>query len=111
MPTLLPLDSDQNVIPAMRLKEGGAHAISAGGTSARNAAAFNAGTRVVSVYAEVPVYIVFGDSGVTADSSDHYFPAGIYYDFAIGGDDSAHYTHMAVLAVSSDGLVYVSEKE
>ena len=66
MSTLLPLDSDNNPIPALRLKVGGAHTISAGAASARNTTAFNAETKVVSVYADVPVYINFGGSTVTA---------------------------------------------
>ena len=111
MPTLLPQDSDSNVIPAMRLLPGGAHYISATSSSARNSTNFNALTRVVSVYATEPVYLKFGDSTVTAASSDHYFPAGVYYDFAIGGDRSGHYTRLAVLRVTSDGDVYISEKE
>jgi protein involved in polysaccharide export with SLBB domain len=31
--------------------------------------------------------------------------------FAIGGDRSGHYTHLAVLRVTGDGDVYISEKE
>ena len=111
MPTLLPQDSDNNPIPAMRLQASGAHAIAAGASSARNSTAFDAGTRVVSVYADVPVYIAFGNSSVTASSSSHYFPEGTYYDFAIGGDRTGQATHLAVIAVSATGNVYVSEKE
>ena len=111
MPTILPQDSNDNPIPALRLKSGGAHTISAASTSARNSTAFDADTRVVSVYAAVPVYIAFGDLTVTASTSDHYFPEGIYYDFAIGGEQAAHNTHMAVLRADIDGPVYVSEKE
>jgi hypothetical protein len=111
MPTLMPTDINDNAIPALRLRASGAHAIAAGATSARNTAAFNAETRVVSLYATVPVYVKFGNSAVTATASDHYYPAGLYYDFAVGGDQSGHYTHVAVLRASSDGTVYVSEKE
>lgn len=112
MPTLMPQDSDNNVIPALRLRSGaGAHAITASGSSARNSTGFHADTRVVSVYATVPVYINFSDSSVTATSSHHYFPDGVYYDFSIGGDASSHYTNMAVLQVTSGGSVYISEKE
>ncbi len=111
MPTLLPQDSDSNIIPAMRLMPSGAHRISSTVTSARNSTAFNAETRVVSLYATEAVYIKFGDSSVTATSSSHYFPAGVYYDFAIGGDRTGHYTHLAVIRVSVDGDVYISEKE
>jgi hypothetical protein len=111
MPTLLPLDSDSNVIPAMRLMPSGAHKISATSSSARNSTAFNANTRIVSVYATDAVYINFGDSTVTATATSHYFPAGTYYDFAIGGDRTGHYTNLAVLRVSADCDVYISEKE
>ena len=111
MPTILPLDQDSNPIPAVRLRSGGAHAIAATATSVRNATGFNAETRVVSLYATGPVYVKFGGASVTATSSDHYFPSGVYYDFAIGGDKVPHYTHVAVLRVSSDCTLYVSEKE
>lgn len=111
MATLLPQDSDNNLIPALRLKDGGAHAISATGSSARNSTGFDADTRVISVYATVPVYLKFGGASVTATTSDHYFPEGVYYDFAIGGDRAGHYTNLAVLAVDTNGSVYISEKE
>ncbi len=111
MSTLLPLDSDNNPIPALRLKDSGAHSISAGATSARNTTAFDAETVVVSLYADVPVYVNFGDSAVTAATTDHYFPAGVYYDIAIGGGRTGHNTHIAVLRTATDGTVYISEKE
>lgn len=111
MPTFLPRDAHGHPIPAVRLKGGGAHTISANATSARNSTAFGSGTQVVSVYATAPVYLKFGDSSVTATTADHYFPSGVYYDFALGGDDTQQYTHVAVLRVTEDGTVYVSEKE
>jgi len=111
MSTFLPQDSNENPIPALRFKNGGAHAVAAGGASVRNSSAFAAGTRIVSLFATAPVFVNFGDSSVTADTGDHYFPAGVYYDVSIGGDNTAHYTHLAVLAVDGDGAVYVSEKE
>lgn len=111
MTTLLPVDSDNHPIPAVRLKPSGAHALSATVASARNANGFDAATRVVSLYATAPVYVKFGGADVVATASDHYFPAGVYYDFALGGDKVPHYTHLAVLRVSADGAVYISEKE
>jgi hypothetical protein len=115
MTTLLPLDEDDNPIPAMRLKStGGAHTISATATTARNATAFAATTKVVSVYATGAVYLRFGGSTVTAANTDHYFPEGTYYDFAIQGGKSGkgpHNTHLAVIAAGSNCTVYISEKE
>lgn len=110
MTTKLPLDTNDNVIPALRLKDGGAHKINVNISSARNAAAFDSETRVVSLYATVPVFLKFGDATATATTSDHYFPAGLYYDVAIGGDGTGHFTHVAALRESLDGVLYISEK-
>ena len=110
MSTKLPLDVNDNPIPALRLKDNGAHVITSSASSARNSTPFDNETRVVSLFASEPVYVAFGDSSVTAETSDHYFPAGLYYDVALGGDGAPHATHVAVLQVSAAGNVYVSEK-
>lgn len=111
MPTRLPLDANGHPIPAIRLKNAGAHTISATVTSAKNTTAFDSATEIVSLYATGPVYVKFGDSSVTATTSDHYFPMGIYYDFAIGGGEMKQASHVAVLRADTDCTVYVSEKE
>ena len=114
MTTLLPVDADSNPIPALRLRSGGAHSISAAASSARNATAFNAATKVVSLYATGAVYVRFGGASVTAAAIDHYFPEGLYYDFAVSGGESgkgAQNTHVAVIAASTNCTVYISEKE
>ena len=110
MPTILPTDENNNPIPALRLRDGGAQKISVTATSARNATAFDADTRVISVYATSAVYIRFGGSSVTAAATDHYFPANTYYDIAIGGEESSHYTHIAAIRADADGILYISEK-
>jgi hypothetical protein len=113
MTTLLPKDADNNLIPALRLRGGGAHSLSATSTSSRNSTGFAATTKVVSVYATGPVYLRFGGASATAANTDHYFPEGVYYDFAIsgGGDKGPHNTHLAVLAAESNCAIYISEKE
>ena len=111
MATILPQDIDNNPIQALRLKAGGAHTISASTASSLNATAFDDNTRIVSIYAEVPVFIAMGDTGITASSADHYIPAGFYYDLAIGGGKSGQASHIAVIAADIDGAVYLSEKE
>ena len=109
--TLLPKDMNDNTIPALRLKDGAAHTITVSATAAENETAFDTSTRVISLYATVPVFVKFGVSDtVTATSSDHYFPAGIYYDVAIGGDNSAQYTHISVIRTLENGTLYISEK-
>lgn len=111
MATFLPTDDNNNPIPALRLKDGGAYAIAATTTAAANLSAFPATTQVISIYATVPVFLKFSENGAVATASDHYFPAGVYYDFAIGGEEAVHYNYLSVLrSGASDGIVYVSEK-
>ena len=110
MSTILPTDDNNNPIPALRLRDGGAQKITVTSTSARNTTAFDIGTQVISLYATVGVYIRFGGSAVTAATTDHYFPANTYYDIAIGGENSLHYGYVAVIRDNTDGVLYVSEK-
>ena len=112
MTTILPIDANDNAIPALRLKDGGSHTISAvTGASAVNVGGFSSETKIVSIYATGGVYISFGDNGVVATSSDHYFPEGVYYDFAIGGYGVDHTPYIGALAATADCTVYISEKE
>ncbi|MEM9470288.1 MAG: hypothetical protein AAF988_09015 [Pseudomonadota bacterium] len=113
MTTLLPKDADNNIIPALRLKDSGAHTINTTTSSTRNATAFDGETKVISLYATEPVFVAFGDSAVTANLSDHFFPAGIYYDVAISGGSgkASKDLYIAAIAESADGILYISEKE
>ncbi|MBX2834203.1 MAG: hypothetical protein KTR28_04430 [Micavibrio sp.] len=111
MSTQLPMDANGHPIPALKLKSGGAHQVNITATSLRNSSAFGENTRVVSIYATSDSYVKFGDNTVTATSSDHFFPAGLYYDVALGGENSPHFTHISALRSSADGVLYISEKE
>jgi len=110
MPTVLPTDENNNPIPAMRLREGGAHKINITAVSARNAVAFDNGTRVISLYATVGIYVRTGGAGVTATATDHYFPALTYYDIAIGEEETGHNGYIAAIRADTDGVLYISEK-
>ena len=110
----MPRDDNNDPIPALRLKDDGAHTIAVTASSARNSTAFDADTKIISLYATGPVYIRLGDSSVTASATDHYFPAGIYYDIAVNGGragQSARDTHIAVLRADTDCQLFVSEKQ
>ena len=110
MPTILPTDENNNPLPALRLRDGGAQKINVTASSARNAVAFDADTRVVSLYATSGVYVRFGGAAVTATATDHYFPPNIYYDIAIGGEDANHFNYIAALRADTDCVLYISEK-
>lgn len=110
MPTLLPIDDNNYPLPVLRLKPGASQTVSVTSTSARNATAFDAGTRVVGLYATTAMFIRFGTSSVTAASTDHYLPADTYMDIAIAGDDTQTFTHVAAIRSASDGTLYISEK-
>lgn len=113
MTTLLPKDADNNIIPALRLKDGGAHKITAAATANRNIIPFNSETKIISIYATVPIYIAFGGVDINASISDHFFPAGVYYDIAISGGSAkgSQKNYLSVLQVSDGGTVFISEKE
>lgn len=110
MTTILPTDENNNPIPALRLRDGGAHKITVTATSARNTTAFNTGTRVIGLYATGPVFLRLGSSSVTAAITDHYFPANTYYDIAIGGEEAAQTLYLAALRAETDCILYISEK-
>jgi hypothetical protein len=110
MPTMLPTDDNNNPIPALRLRENGAHKITVTSVSARNTVPFGAETRVVSLYASAPVYLRFGSASVSATSSDHYLPAGMYCDLAIGGEGTFQTAYVAALRAETDCILYISEK-
>lgn len=112
MTTLLPTDANNQVIPAMRFKQSGSHILPFGETPQKNSIAFAPTTQVISLYATGPIFIAFGDITVTANTSDHFFPEGVYYDIAIQSKGSAQYTHIsAIRAEDYDGTLYISEKE
>lgn len=110
MTTFLPTDSDNNPVPALRLKDDKAHKITTSATSARNTTAFDSDTKVVSIYATEDVYLRFGDAFVSATNTDHFLPAGIYYDVAIGGEKVRQSTHVAALRATANGILHISEK-
>jgi hypothetical protein len=111
MATLMPRDDDHAPIPALRLRPGGAHTLAVGAASTRTATAFAAATRVIGLYATVPVHLQTGDDAVTASAADHYFPAGTYYDLSLGGDGRARDTHLAAIQADGPGTLYISEKQ
>lgn len=110
MASQLPEDANGNPIPALRLKNNGAHQINTTTTTARNIAAFSTETDVVSLYATEDTYIKFGDSGVNATNSDHFLPASTYIDLAIGPNDNGQNSYVAALTAATDGILYISEK-
>ncbi len=110
MTTILPTDENNMPIPALRLRDGGAHKITVTATSARNAIAFDAGTRIITLYTSVAMYVRQGGPGVVATTSDHYIPAGTSCDIAIGGEEAAFSSFIAALRVDTDGILYISER-
>ncbi len=111
MVTILPRDAENIPLNALRYKDNSAHSIDVTAISTQNATAFDAQTKIVSLYATGPVFLRFGDNSVSAALTDHYFPAGVYCDVSIGGGKTAHDTHVAVVAADYDCKLYISERE
>ncbi|MEI6558286.1 MAG: hypothetical protein WCO00_07735 [Rhodospirillaceae bacterium] len=112
MSTQLPTDDNGHPIPALRFVLAGAHVLTVGAGSAR-LGPFDPKTRVISLYATVPVFLATGDGTVSASGSDHFFPAGTYYHASLGGDlmGRGRHTHLAAVRADGDGHLYLSEKE
>ena len=111
MTTLLPQDANNNPIPALRPRTGGAHALSVEAASVRNGTAFDAKTRVISLYATGDIYIRLGHGDVEAASTDHFFPAATYYDISLGHVQQGPASHLAAIAAGAPCILYISEKE
>ena len=108
--TLLPTDTNNNPIPVMRPRPGFSQSVAVTATSARNATAFDPATRVVGLYATVPMFVRLGNSSVVATTTDHYLPADTYMDISVAGATAQSYSHIAAVRASSDGTLYLSEK-
>jgi hypothetical protein len=105
----MPIDQRGNPVPVLGYLDGGDFTLAISNTSARNATPFNAQTKVISIFATVPCFIRLGDNTVTATSGDHFIPDGTYLDIAVNGNTKDR--HLAVIRTSTDGTLYVSERE
>lgn len=112
MPTLLPCDDNDQAIPALHLKDGGAHTLPITGTAARTARPFDAGTRVIAVYATAAARLRTGGATVAASAEDHYLPSGLYLYLSVSGGRDLRHTHLSVLSADEgDGTLHISELE
>ncbi len=112
-------DNNGTPIPALTMREGGAHSVAFSATAANNSTAFKTDTVIVSIFATTACFIKLSDtSGDAATTSDHYFPAGIYYDISLGGRPSEGYgqkkpnkKYISAIQEGASGTLYISEKE
>lgn len=108
--TFMPRDNDGGIIPVLGYRTGGAHKLAVAGASG-NAGPFFSGTKVVSLYADGPLYFSFGAAGVTASVTDHFLPPGTMIDVAIGGQKRAQKNYLAAIRAAGDCTLYISERE
>lgn len=83
---------------------GVSQSITTSGTSARTSSGVGAQTRHVMIYASADAYYNFGDSAVTATTSDTFIPAGGEHYVQIRGGQ-----YVAAIQDSAAGVVKVSE--
>jgi len=111
--TRMPRDDNSQSIPVLRFRTGGAQTLSLSDTAARSSA-FSSGTRVITVTCSVASFFRTGGSDVTATTSDHYIPAGIPFDMALGSDMSdtdAYHSYISIITSGATGTAYISERE
>lgn len=108
--TLLPLDDNDNPIPALRYLEGGAHKAE-GAAAATALIALDEDTELLSIKTTGEITVAFGDENVVADADDHGFLAGetdvIPVSDPFTGEQE--YSHISIYFVDA-GKVYVSER-
>jgi hypothetical protein len=110
MTTILPVDGNNAAIPVLSLRTGASHSVAVTATSARNATAFNAATRVIGLYATVPMFIRIGNNTATAVVTDHYLPAETYMDISVASGEDQIGGYVAAIRATSDGTLHMSEK-
>ncbi|MDP3327220.1 hypothetical protein [Parvibaculum sp.] len=105
---MMPRDSYNAPIPALRARNGGAKKGTAGSSSTR-IGPFESGTAVISIYAPADIrYEVGGDSIVAVLATSHLLAAGERLVVALRPTD----THIAIIRVGdADVAVDVSELE
>lgn len=107
-----PKDADGVTMQVLRpMETPGAHQISFTASSARNSTVFNTVTRAVQLWATEDAFIRFGDSTVTAVTTDHFLPQNQMMLYAIGGDSVAQSTNVAAIRDTTNGTLHVTELE
>jgi hypothetical protein len=111
--TRMPRDDNSQSIPVLRFREGGSQTVSLSDAAVRSSA-LSSGTRVITVTCTVASFFRTGGSDVTASTSDHYIPAGIPFDMALGSDMSdtdAYHAYISIITSGATGTAYISERE
>ena len=112
--TRMPRDDNSQSIPVLRFRTGGAQQFAINSSNAVSSASIPSGTRIVTLICSVNSYFESGGENVTATANSHFIPAGLPYDMALGSDlsdtDGYHNT-ISVIAVSTSGIAYISERE
>ena len=104
--TRLPLDADgkpmQALFPARQQR------IEMTAISKTHAAAFGTGVTVVEITPLVDCHILFGGSGVSADTDDIFLNAGVVYTYSTKNND---WLAAVKKQGGSDGNLYITELE
>lgn len=110
--TSAPKDADGVALQALRpLLTAGSHQIIVTSTTARNSIAFGSASSALSLWALQDMFVRFGDSTVTATTSDHFIPKEMWLTFSLGGDLLTAATHIAAIRDITDGTLHISEQE
>jgi hypothetical protein len=111
--TRMPRDDNNHSIPVLRFRTGGAQQASINSSSA-SSITLPGGTRVITLICSVNAYFETGVEGVVATSASHYIPAGLPFDMALGSDLSdtdGYHSNISIIADSTSGVAYISERE
>lgn len=111
--TRMPRDDNNHSIPVLRFRTGGAQQVSINSSTAASLSV-PGGTRIITLLCSVNAYFESGLEGVVATTASHFIPAGLPFDMALGSDLSdtdGYHSTISILAVSTSGVAYISERE
>jgi len=111
MSVFLPQDRLSESVPVLGTVNGGSQIISVSATAATNSTALS--SSVVSIYSTEDAFFEQGDSNVTATSSSHFIASGERLDLSTLDPETGKLTktHISVIRDSTDGTLYISERE
>jgi len=112
--TKMPRDQNNNPVPALRARVGGAKRATTAGVADVRIGPFAAGTLVVELLCRTAALrYQTGDATVVADASSHFIDAGERLVRSLGNNDNGDgHTHISIIREGgTDGTLEVSELE
>ncbi|MBI1262962.1 MAG: hypothetical protein GC184_14690 [Rhizobiales bacterium] len=111
--TKMPRDQNNNAVPVLRARDGGARKSTTAGAGAVLIGPFGAGTLAIEIACRTAALrYQTGDGTVVADANGHFIEVGERLVRSLGANDTDRHTHISIIRVgATDGTLEVTELE